>query len=474
MTANPKTQLKKILTRHDVMALAFGAMIGWGWVVLSGEMIDKGGTLGSILAFVVGGLMAIMVGLVYAELTSAIPRAGGELAFSFRALNPTLSWICGWFLCLAYVAITAFEAAALSTVIRYLFPDATFIKLYSVAGWDVDIVWIAVGIIGALFIGFVNYIGIRQSAIFQTIGVACIFVVGIALFLGSGFQGSNANMEPLFNGWSGFFAVVIMTPFMFIGFDVIPQTSEEMRIPAKAVGRLILFSVAMAATWYILVQLSVGRGLSAARHATAYLPTADAMGAVFNSDIAAKILILGGLAGILTSWNAFLIGASRLLFAMGRSKMIPPFFGRVHPKHRTPSNAIIFITALSAIAPFFGRQVLVWIVDASGLATVIAYMFVVVSFIALRIKEPRLERPYKIKNAKLVGTIAVLLVAFYICLYMPGSPSALIWPNEWIIILAWIVLGAVFILFMRGRFGDREEQAKFILGEQEAGQRRKQ
>ncbi|MCH8961811.1 MAG: APC family permease, partial [Bacteroidetes bacterium] len=146
---------------RDVLAIAFGAMVGWSWVVLAGEMIVRAGALGSVLALVVGAVMVWLVGLTYAELTSALPRAGGEISFTFVGLGPTAAFICGWTLLLAYVAVCAFEAVALPTVASYLAPGFEVGHLYTVAGWDVQISWVAVGVAGAISIGIVNYLGIR-------------------------------------------------------------------------------------------------------------------------------------------------------------------------------------------------------------------------------------------------------------------------------------------------------------------------
>ena len=77
----------KVLSKSDVFVLAFGAMIGWGWVVLSGEWIQTAGTLGAILAFVLGGIMVLFVGQAYAELTSAMPKCGGEKCILYLYLG---------------------------------------------------------------------------------------------------------------------------------------------------------------------------------------------------------------------------------------------------------------------------------------------------------------------------------------------------------------------------------------------------
>ena len=90
----PQTRFLRVLGRKEVLALAFGAMIGWSWVVLSGTWIDSAGTVGAILAFLLGGAAMLLIGLTYAELASALPFAGGEHVYSDRALGAGASFIC--------------------------------------------------------------------------------------------------------------------------------------------------------------------------------------------------------------------------------------------------------------------------------------------------------------------------------------------------------------------------------------------
>ncbi len=467
MTTGTRADLTKILGRHDVLALAFGAMIGWGWVVLSGEMTASAGTYGSALAFMFGAVMVFLVGLTYAELTSSLSRAGGELAFTYAGIGPLASFVCGWALVLAYMTVVAFEVVSLPTVLGYVFDGLESGKLYTVAGWDVHLAWVTVGIVGALAIGVVNYFGLRMSSFIQGAAATTLFLVGIAFFVPGLLRGDSANLAPRFVSTEGFFRVVIMTPFLFLGFDVIPQVAEEIKIPFRAVGKLILISIAMAMIWYVLVQWTVGLNLNEAARQSSELVTADAMAAVCGSPWGGHALIFGGLLGIITSWNAFFIGASRLVFAMARGGMLPATFAHLHPRYESPVAVIVLLTAISILAPFFGRQVLVWLVDAGGLATVLGYLFVTVSFLKLRKSHPELERPYRVPAAKLVGTLALLATVFFIYLYLPGSPSALIWPQEWLIVLIWALLGVTFFFIARGRVSEmgRDYQRKAILGD---------
>ena len=273
----------------------------------------------------------------------------------------------------------------------------------------------------------------------------------MAFFVPSTVSGNGANLVPYVTGWEGVLRVVIMTPFLYIGFDVIPQIAEEINIPFRVVGRIIILSIAMALVWYGLVQWTVGLSLSPGTLANRVLPTADAMSAVYGSPWAGRVLVVGGLLGIVTSWNAFFIGASRLLFAMARGGMLPPVFGRLHPRYESPVAVVVVLTAITAAAPFFGRPALVWVTHAGSLATVVTYLMVAISFIVIRRQHPDLHRPYRTPAPAAVGWLAVAITLFFVLLYMPWSPSALVWPAEWAIVLVWAGVGALMAYGMRRR-----------------------
>jgi amino acid transporter len=441
-------------------------MVGWGWVVLAGEMIDRAGSIGSALAFVVGAVMVLFVGLTYAELTAALSRAGGEITFTFVGIGPRASFICGWTLVLAYLSVCSFEAVALPTVVGYLAPGFEFGFLYSIAGWEVHVSWVVVGVVGALTIGVVNYLGIRLAAFIQWTAALLLFVIGLSFFIPATITGNVADLIPHFTVIAGFFGVVIMTPFLFLGFDIIPQMAEEIAVPSRVVGRLILISIGIALAWYVLVQLNVGLTLDPVARIESGLPTADAMSAVYGSRWAGRVLVFGGLLGILTSWNAFFVGASRLLFAMSRGGMLPSVFSRLHSRYETPVAAIVLLTAIIVMAPFFGRQALVWLVDAGGLAAVSAYLLVTISFLTVRRRYPKLHRPYRTPAPTTVGVLALVTTVFFLMLYLPGSPSALVWPYEWAIVLSWALLGALLALGLPQRHETlgRDRRAELILG----------
>lgn len=128
----------RVLGQRDVIALAFGAMIGFGWVPLVGTWLTEAGSLGAILAFLIGGTVVVFVGLTYSELVSAMPKAGGEHNYAWRALGPVGAFAASWAIALGYVSVTDFEAVALPTTMEYLLPEgyrAGF--LWTIADYDV-------------------------------------------------------------------------------------------------------------------------------------------------------------------------------------------------------------------------------------------------------------------------------------------------------------------------------------------------
>ena len=382
-----KSEFNKVLNAWDVLVIAFGAMIGWGWVVSTGGWIEKGGVLGAAIGFVIGGIMIFFVGMTYAELTAAMPQCGGEHVFSYKAMGSTGSFICTWMIILGYVSVACFEACAFPTIITYLWPGFLKGYLYTVAGFDIYASWLIVAIVVAFLIMMINIIGAKTAAILQTVLTCIIGGAGILLIIASVINGTVDNLDgQMFAGSSAglnikaIIGVAALSPFYFIGFDVIPQAAEEINVPAKKIGSILILSVVLAVVFYALVIVAVGlvmgpQAIVDSEQATG-LVTADAMAAAFNTKIMAKVIIVGGMCGIVTSWNSFLLGGSRAMYSMAESYMIPKFFAKLHPKHKTPINALILIGSLTMLAPFAGRKMLVWISDAGNFGCCVAYCMV--------------------------------------------------------------------------------------------------
>ena len=469
----------RVLGAWDILVIAFGAMIGWGWVVSTGTWIQDGGVLGAAIGFLIGGVMIFFVGLTYAELTSAMPQCGGEHVFSHRAMGPIGSFICTWAIVLGYASVVCFEACALPTIITYIFPGFLQGYLYTVAGFKVYASWLAVAIGMSILMTWINIRGVKAAAKLQTALTLIIGAAGILLIIVSALTGSVSTLEPqaFLPGDSvptlkAVLAVAVTTPFYFIGFDVIPQAAAEINVPLKKIGKILILSVVCAVLFYALVIIAVGLVLTgseilAAENGTG-LVTADAMAKALSSATMAKVIIIGGMCGIVTSWNSFLMGGSRALYSMAESYMVPKTFSKLHPSYKTPINALYLIGALTILAPFAGRKMLVWVVDAGNFGCCVAYCMVAISFIILRSKEPDLARPYRVSHYRVVGALAVLMSGFMVVMYiLPGSDAALV-PQEWAMVGGWCFLGLILGFLCKQKYGERFGLLVDIISDEDA------
>lgn len=371
-SAKPQTQgqLQRVLSQKEVLALAFGAMVGWGWVALAGGWVLSAGVGGALLAFALGGIAMLLIGFTYAELAAAMPQVGGEHVYSHRALGSGGAFVCTWAIALAYVSVSAFEAVALPTVMEELLPDLKHIKLWRIAGYDVYLTWALVGMVASVLVTLINIVGLKTAALLQYCVIAILLLAGLMFVTGATFNGSLANMEPLFReGHHGWLAVLAMVPFLFVGFDVIPQIAEEINLPRRKIGQLVIVAVTLAVIWYSLICLGIGLSLPAKVLESSALAPAAGASRMWGSPLAGNLIILAGIAGILTSWNAFFVGGSRAIYVMAKAGQLPPALARLHPRYNTPINAILLMGFLCFCAPLFGRKLLVWLVNAGSVGS---------------------------------------------------------------------------------------------------------
>ena len=227
---NSRNTLSKVLGRTDILAIGFGTMVGWSWIMMSASWVNEAGLLGTLAAFMIGSVIILGVGLTYGELTAALPLAGGEFVFAYRAMGKYSAWMVGWIMALAYLGVAAWEGIALATAVDYIFPISSAGPLWEVAGYQVYLSWSLIGIAGAVVITLLNFFGVRPAVIFQVMSTAVLFVVVLVIFFGSLVFGDIDNVRPLYTSFGGFSYVFLMVPAMLIGFDVIPQSAEEMNI----------------------------------------------------------------------------------------------------------------------------------------------------------------------------------------------------------------------------------------------------
>jgi amino acid transporter len=200
------------------------------------------------------------------------------------------------------------------------------------------------------------------------------------------------------------------------------------------------------------------------------LPAAAAFEAAFDSPGFGRVVLVAGILGLLTTWNAIFIAATRLLFALGRARMLPPVFGRIHPRFESPSAAVLFVSCVSVLGLLLGTGAIGPLVNTSSFFLSVSYALVCWAVLRLRASQPDLDRPYRVPGGRVtagLGLLASLGFAFLAARepYRGGDGI----PLEWWIILAAVSLGYGFWLAgRRGRATVTEAQRRsLILGERD-------
>jgi len=461
-----KNHLSKVLGRTDIIAIGFGTMVGWSWVMMVTSWINQAGLEGTLCAFLLGGMIILAVGLTYGELTSALPLAGGEFVFTYRAMGKNAACAVGWIMAMAYMGVAAWEGISIATAIDFVLPIPSVFPLWEVAGYQVYLSWVVVGVCGALIITLLNFFGMRPAILFQVMAAAALMIVVLIIFFGGISFGSVENIGKPLTSFEGFSYVLLMVPAMLIGFDVIPQSAEEMNIGPRNVGKMVLVCIVVSMTWYFVLIIGVSLAAPFEIRDSGIIPMAEVAEYLFGGEIFSVLVVLGGIFGILTSWNGFFMGATRLIFAMGRAGVIPAVFGRVHKKYGSPYAAVLLVGAICMAAPFLGMNALNWFMNTSAMCALFSYIFVVASFVILKKKEPELQRPLRIGGGIGFGVLILVVICSYFILYMASNFSVSEPNPEFIIVFLWLLLGAVMVFAGRRASNvSRKEQELLIFGE---------
>jgi len=482
MTGRHQRQtLERSIPFRSFVALGLGVIVGVGWVVYTGEWLQLGGPMGAMLAFLIGGLLLLPIGMCYAELTSALPLAGGELSFSYKAFGSLVSFLTAWVLALGYIAILPFETIAIGTLLETLVPAIVTDPLYFVGAGDeqerVSLSIIVPGLLIAVYLIWTNYRGARNSARFQMIVVTVMMLCTLAFCGVALFRGQFQNLLPLFSNVdsglpsfagmaSAIISVLVVVPFFMAGFDVIPQAAEESgtAVPPRQLGLAILISIVCGTVFYVLIILAVAISMPWTVSATLPMTTSAVFEAAFGYTWAAKLVIFTALLGLITTLNGMYIAASRLVFSLGRGGMLPHWFAGVHPVHQTPRNALLFVGGISLLGPFVGKYALIPIVNTSSFSFTIALTVTCAAAISLRRSSPGLDRPFRAKVPVLY--LGVAMSALLLLLMILPQSSGQLGNLEFLITGIWVLLGLVAYYWRQSRHPlPRKERDYLILGE---------
>ena len=445
MSQQEDVQFEKGLSPLGVWGLALGAMIGWGCFVMPGNtLLPKAGPLGASIGLILGALMIIIISFSYSYLISKYPVAGGEFVYADTAFGKTHAFLCGWFIAIAYWSLIPMNATAVGLVARYIFPGPLQVfPLYDIAGWTVYGGELIVDILAIIIIGIVNMRGVEAAGWFQTavaLGlVGCILVIG-AVILAGGVDWSN--LQPYFapekTTLASIFTITALAPWAFVGFDCIPQASEEYAFSNKKTKTLLVSSISVAALMYMIMNIATAVVAPWQQYIVdnKAWPTGAAVEALVGT-FGLILLAIAMLCGIVSGLNAFYLAGSRLLYSMSIAEAIPSFFGKLDPKHHVPRNAIIFMMALAIIAPFFGREVLGWLVDMTAVGADMGFTYTTAAAFVMAKRAGD-------KKQMVVSAFGCGFAIFFICLLvLPFAPGFLS-PQAWAFLFVWLAMGAIF------------------------------
>jgi basic amino acid/polyamine antiporter, APA family len=430
------TTLARQLRVADYFALAFGTMVGVGWLVLMDDWLGRGGPLGAILGFALGGILLLPVGYVYGQWVKRLPDAAGEAAYTAQVFPPILSYFTGWMMLLAYFIVCPWEAVALGKLAAYVFPSLNSYELYQVVGQPVFLPRLMLGIALTAFLAVLNYRGIRLSASFQNWTTATVLLVFVALLGISGAHGKPANFEPAFRAtpFVSILLILQIVPYFMTGFESVPKVAEEAHQDFRSTGffRAIVMALLVGAGFYVLTVAAVAyvapwQGLIGKRFATA-IAFEQALGARWP----VRLILVMAMFGLFQCFNGNFVASSRMLFALGRRRTIHPGFGTIHSEFLTPSVAVLGITAGTLGGLLLGDALLVPVTEVGSMASALGWLATCASF---SIVEKRTGMRLVTGLGILVSLILVLMKVLPV---FPGHFS----PAEWMAFGIWVVLGA--------------------------------
>src|SRR3984893_7657678 len=378
------TTLARKLRLADYFALAFGTMVGAGWLVLMDDWLGRSGPLGAILGFALGGVLLLPGGCVYGQWVQRLPDAAGEAAYTAQGFPPIVSYFTGWMMLLAYFIVCPWEAVAVGKLAAYIFPSLNSFELYRIAGQPVFLPRLLLGIALTLFLALLNYRGIALSPNFKNGTTPVVLLLFVSLLGISAVYGAPANFHPAFQAapWLSIVLTLQIVPYFMTGFESAPKVAEEahLEFPSTGFFRAIAMALLVGAVFYVLAVAAVAyvapwQGLLGKRFVTA-VAFEQALGARWP----VRLILLMALFGLFQCFNGNFVASSRLLFAYGRRRTIPPLFGEVHEKFLTPSLAVLGITAGTLVGLLLGDALLDPVTEVGSMASALGWLAACLSF----------------------------------------------------------------------------------------------
>ena len=399
-----KTKLKKELGFIDITLATAGYVIGAGIYAVIGVASRYGKNL-TWLSVLICGIMAICTGLSYSELASMFNKNGGEYHYTKEAFNEGLAKVSAYFIIITEILTINAVSFGLG---NYL---STLIEIKPII--------VAAG--SLISFGYLNYIGIRESANYNNIATV-LEICGLVIISILGFKNVNSETFDVSKFKIDQIGPVLIGAafiyFAFFGYDIVIELTEETKNASNTIPNAMMTGIGISTILYTTVTIAAISTIGWKVLSSSNAPLAD---------VANKLL--GGLGGriifiiaIISMSNTLLmghVGASRFIQSMSKIVKIPFNMEKIDKKTRTPSNAIIFITIISLLCLFLGN--LERSVSITNIGTLFIFMLVNFAVVILRKKQPNMKRPFRIpmsiKNipiTSIIGGLSSIILVYYL------------------------------------------------------------
>lgn len=478
--------LKRRLNPMHVWAIAFGCVIGWGSFINPGKkFLPNSGVAGTAIAMVLGALVMVIIAFSYAYMVPKYPQAGGEFTFTKNCFGKNMAFVCGWFLVAAYLTNVPMNSTAIGLIVDGLDGSADILKFgfhYSVAGFDIYMGEMLLAAAILLLFGYLNIIGVHKAAFVQTVLSVLLVTCVLALFLGAMFssEAKGINIRPVWGfdksaamaagattanigeyahtGTKGILSAILATfaiaPWAYVGFDTIPQAAEEFNFSFKKVSFIMVIAIAFGCFVYVsnntvaAVALENWPDRVMAGEWVVLVAATELLGTF------GKVLVgVGVSCAVLSGIMGFYLASSRLMYSMSREGYLPAWFGHVDRKYGTPKNAMIFCMIVSLSGPVLGREALGWFVDMSAIGASIGYFFTSAATLVTLRRDGDGTRFLKAMAVLGVAFSAIFMILQLIPI--PGLSGVHFCKESYIMLIAWIAIGAAFYAKQRKFFDTR-------------------
>ena len=441
-------RLNRVLTARSLTAIGLGATIGTGVFIFTGQVAAQHAGPAVTLALLIAALGSAFAAICYAEFAAMIPVSGSAYTYTYATLGEAVAWFVGWNLSLEYMMSASAVAVGWSEYVVNILEDwgvqlpAALINapLGKVADGSLGLTGAVINlpaVVIILALGWICYVGVRESATANTIMVA-IKVAVIVLFIGAGIAFvDTSNWEPYIPpntgpgefGWSGVLQGAAIIFFSYIGFDTASTTAREARNPQRDVPLGILTALAISAVLYVGMSM-VMTGMVPYTQLDGPAPVAVAMDAHPEIGWLSGLVKIGAIAGMTSVVLMSLLGQPRILLSMAEDGLLPKSIGAVHPVYRTPHVATAWTVLLAAaVAGLFPLNVLGELIS---IGILLAFSVVCIGVLVLRHTRPDMARPFRVP----VATVTCILGAL-VC----GGMTCFLPADTWWRLAIWTALG---------------------------------